>query len=136
MPCCMAEHEGSLMADPGVRVKGVRELIRAADASGKETKKAVRDRLRQVGEGVRAGAQSRFQRYDLRSAAKFGVTVRRTGVVAVEQRLRRTTGQRPNFGRLQMTRALEPSLEAHEDDLEREMNDALDDIVAIFERRP
>lgn len=124
------------MADPAVRVKGVRELIRAADAAGGATKKDVRDTIRRVGEGVRSGAQSRFAQYDAKSAARFGVTVRRTGVVAVEQRLRRTTGQRPNFGRLQMTRALEPSLEANEDNLVREMDDALDDVVRIFERRP
>lgn len=120
--------------DAEVRVTGFRELVRAADAAGKDTKKKVRDRLRAVGEGVRRGAQSRFAPIDARSAARFGVSVRRTGSVTVEQRLRRTTGRHPEFGALQMRRALEPSLDANEPLLERELEKALDDIIDIFER--
>jgi hypothetical protein len=122
------------MADSTVRVTGVRELIRAADAAGKATKKQVRDRLRRAAEPVRADAASRLARYDEKSASRLGISVRKTGSVSVEQRLRRTTGQRPNFGVLQMNRALIPSLEANTREIERELEAAVDDIADIFER--
>lgn len=117
-----------------VTAKGLREFIRAADASGKATKKAVRDRLRKVGEIVRDDARGLFASYDERTASRFGVSVRRTGVVSVEQRLRRTTGKRPDFGGLQMRKALLPALEQDKDKVEREFERALDDIADIFER--
>jgi hypothetical protein len=92
-----------------VHVEGFGALIRAADRAGKETKKKVRDRVRAVGESVRKGAQQRFAPVDARTAAHYGVTVRQSGLVTVEQRLRRTTGRRPDFGLMQMVVALDPA---------------------------
>lgn len=122
------------MPEGTVTTKGLRELIRAADAAGKETKKAVRDRLRQVATVVKAEAASRFAPTDAHAAGGFGVSVRRTGLVTVEQRQRRTTGQHPNFGGLQMRRALLPALDAKSSEVERSMEQAVDDIADIFER--
>lgn len=107
-------------------------MVKAADAAGKETKKQVRDRLRKVAEPVRADAASKLARYDARSAARLGVSVRRVGTVAVEQRLRRTTGAHPQFGALQMAEALMPALDENADMIEREFERALDDIADVF----
>ncbi len=121
------------MADPlTLRVEGLGGLVKAADAAGKETKKQVRDRLRKVAEPVLSDARTKLARYDERSASRLGVSVRRTGTVAVEQRLRRTTGARPQFGALQMTEALLPALDDNADRIEREFEHALDDIADAF----
>lgn len=118
-----------------VTTKGLREFIRAADAAEKETKKLVRGKLREVAEPVLAAAQVKLSAYDARSAARLGISVRRTGLVAVEQRQRRTTGQRPNFGSLQMREALIPALAENENEIERGFNRAVDEIADHFERR-
>lgn len=122
------------MAAGTVRVKGLRELVRAADASGKETKKQVRARLRTVGELVRDESRSLFSDIDSGSAAGYAVRVRRAGLVVVEQRRSRVTGLRGDYGALQMRRALLPGLANKSTELEREFEQALDDIADIFER--
>ena len=55
--------------------------------------------------------------------------------VAVGQALRKTTGDRPQFGALQMKKALLPALYAHEQELERDLERALDQISREFDRR-
>lgn len=98
-----------------VRVEGLRELLRATDQAGKETKKLVRGELRKAAEPVRAEAARLFAPIDGKSASRYGISVRKVGTVSVEQRLRRTTGQHPEFGSLQMREALEPALESNTD---------------------
>lgn len=72
----------------------------------------MREELRKAAEPVRDDATRLFlTRITPRTqATRYGISVRRTGVVAVEQRKRRTTGKRPDFGGLQMREALVPSL--------------------------
>lgn len=120
------------MAAVTVRVEGLGAFVRAADKAGKETKKMVRDRLRQVAEPVLADAQAKLSRYDARSASRLGISVRRTGTVSVEQRLRRTTGAHKQFGSLQMVEALMPALDENADMIERRFEHALDDIADAF----
>ena len=115
-----------------LKVEGLSGLVKAADAAGKETKKLVRDRLREVAAPVLDDARSKLSRYDARSASRLGISVRRVGTVAVEQRLRRTTGAHPNFGALQMQEALMPALDENMDTIERRMEDALDDVADAF----
>jgi hypothetical protein len=117
-----------------LRVKGVRELVRAADAAGKETKKLVRDRLRKVAEPVLADWRRELSRYDARSASRLGISVRRTGSVSVEQRLRRTTGLHPDFGALQMTQAV-AALDENAMRIEHEFEQAVDEIADNFGKR-
>jgi hypothetical protein len=117
-----------------VRVRGLRELIRAADAAGAETKKLVRGRLREMAQPVLRDARSRLGAYDAGSAARLGISVRRTGLVSVEQRARKVTGQRPDFGVLQMQRALIPALNENGDRIERGFEAAVDEIAKTFER--
>lgn len=115
------------MAD-GIRVKGYREFVRAIDRASKETKKAVRDELRQAGEVVRRDASQRFAPVSPRSAAGYRVVVRQRGV-AVEQRLRKTTGQHPQWGALQMRKALVPAVRDNEAEIEAAFGQAIDRIV-------
>ena len=121
------------MADPlTLRVDGLGGLVKAADAAGKETKKLVRDRLRKMAEPVLADARAKIAPYNATSAARLGISVRRVGTVAVEQRMKRTTGAHPEYGPLQMRKALLPALDENADGIEREFEQALDDIADIF----
>lgn len=121
------------MADQTVKVKGYREFLRAASRAGKEAKTEVRAAFRDVAEPVRAEATSRFSTVDTRSAQGFRIAVRARGV-AVEQRLKKTTGKRGDYGSLQMRRALIPALSANEDKIMKGMEKALDKIADHFEK--
>jgi hypothetical protein len=105
--------------------------MQALARSDKASRRAVRDELRQAGEAVRIGASFRFASTDRRTAAGYRIRVRQRGV-AVEQSLRKTTGKHPEYGALQMRRALLPSLYANEDRTVREMEEALDRICDRF----
>lgn len=118
-----------------VRVEGLRELIRAADNAGKETKKLVRGELRKAAEPVRDEARRLFAPVDAKSASRYGISVRRSGIVSVEQRLRKTTGLHPEFGALQMRTALEPALDSKADEVGERMEAAVDRIGDGFAGR-
>lgn len=121
------------------RVEGLREFIRACDAADKETKRLVRDELRKTAEPVRDDARLKLTRGVARSpsiartAAGYRIVVRRTGIISVEQKLRKTTGKRPDFGALQMRDALIPALEENRDDVNRKMDEAVERIVERFD---
>lgn len=117
----------------GLRVTGYKELLRACDRAGKDTKKQVRGALRNTGEIVRVDAARRFAGYSTVSAAGFKVRVRQRGV-AVEQSLRKTTGKNPGWGALQMTQALIPARSETREQVEQEFEHALDRVAASFER--
>jgi hypothetical protein len=121
------------MAGSAVRVKGYRECARAARRAGNATNKEVRAAFKQVGEPVRADATSKFALIDMRSASGFVVRVRQKGI-AVEQRLKKTTGKRGDYGSLQMRRALIPALHENEDEIEKAMDNAIDKVADIFDR--
>lgn len=107
-------------------VRGYRETVRAFARTDKSTRKMMRDTLKPVGEIVREEWSLRFgQDIDPRSAAGLRTRVRQRGV-SVEQSLRKTTGLRPDYGRLQQSygdQALEDKREAvvkeYEDGMER-----------------
>lgn len=119
------------MSNTAVRVKGLRELQRALKDADKELRLAVRAELREAGEIVRREGQALFERYSPKSAAGYRVRVRMRGV-AVEQSLRRTTGQHPEFGRLQLREALEPALDAKEGEVMGRLEEALDNVADRF----
>lgn len=116
-----------------IKVEGLREYQRAVSKAEKETKKVVRERLKEVGDFVRVDAAGKLSQYDAYSASKLRVRVRQAGVF-VEQSLRKSTGLRPDFGELQMTRALIPSATENEAELEQKMEEAAEDLVRIVER--
>jgi hypothetical protein len=122
------------MATQTVRVKGLRDFMRATTKAERETKKAVRDKLKEAGDIIRQDASERFSSISVKSAA--GLRTRaRMGSVFVEQSLRKTTGLRPDFARLQMRRGLEPALEAKSDEVERRLEKAMDELADIVEGR-
>ncbi len=117
-----------------VRVDGLREFMRATAKAEKDTKKLVRARLREAGESVRIEAKDRFSRISAESASKFKVRARAAGVF-VEQSARKTTGLRPDYGSLQMTRALIPALELKADEVTEEVAKAADELRDMVEGR-
>lgn len=117
-----------------VRVEGLRDFLRDTNKAEKETKKKVRDRLKEAGDVVREEASRLFSPVSAKTAAGYKVRARVSGV-HVEQSLRKTTGMRPDFGALQMRRALVPALINKEDDVYREMEKAADDLADIVEGR-
>lgn len=115
-----------------VRVKGLRELLRVTDQLPKDVKRGVRDELRKVAEPVRADASALFVgRVGNAEQTRYGISVRKAGTVAVEQRKRRTTGKHPEFAKRQMRMAMIPALERNEQHIVRE----LDGVLADMERR-
>jgi hypothetical protein len=114
-----------------LQVHGYQQLMQALAKSDKASRKAVRDELRAAAEHVRVEAGVRFATTDPRSARSYKTRVRQRGV-AVEQSIRRTTGRHPEFGALQMRRALVPALTANEERTIREMEAALDRVCDRF----
>lgn len=114
-----------------VQVKDFRLFMAALQAADKKTKRAAREEIRKAGEHVRVEAAARFGSTDIRSAGGYKTRVRQRGI-AVEQSLRRTTGQHPEYGALQMRRALIPALDANEEKTIRAVEHALDQVADRF----
>lgn len=115
-----------------VKVDGLKDFNRDVRKAEKDTRKVVRNRLREVGEVVRVDAANRLQEYDDRSARGLKVRVRAAGIF-VEQSLRKTSGLRPDFGELQMVQALLPSVQENEAEMVRQMEKAADDLADVVE---
>lgn len=120
------------MPEETLRVRGYREFVRATNRAGLDARRTVRANFRQVGEPVRVEAQRLFARYSEKSAANFRVGVLVSGI-RVEQGLRKTTGKRPDYGALQMRKALLPALRAKQADVERAMERAIDSVADHFD---
>jgi hypothetical protein len=111
-----------------VRVKGLKELQRDFRKMGGDLPKLMRAELREVGDIVRDDARSRFASVDARSAAGYRTVVRQRGV-AVEQRLRRTTGAHPGYGAMQMREALAPALDDKQGEVVKRVEGMLDNLA-------
>lgn len=120
------------MAEETLRVRGYRELLAACDRAGKDSKREVRATLRAVGEIVRSEAEALFDPYNARSARGYRVRVRARGI-AVEQSLRRTTGKHPEYGALQMNKALLPARARKGEEIDAAFEVALDRVADRFE---
>lgn len=112
-------------------MRGYREFMRATAKAEKDTRRTIHTKLREAGDVVREEGQRRFLRYDAKSASGFRIRSR-VGGVFVEQSLRRTTGQHPEYGALQMRVALVPALESKATEVERRMDQALAELADIF----
>lgn len=128
------------MAQPGVQVRGLRELSKAAQAAGKATRAEFRADLLGVAEPVRLTAEQ-LAGQAIRnlgvgspwSQMKKGATQR---VVYVAPRRRNRFGphyRRPNFGKLLLDRALLPALEQNQARIREATDRALDRVARIFE---
>jgi hypothetical protein len=116
-------------------LKGMQQFLAANRAAPRNVRKATTEVFRRVGDSVKAGAAARMLPIDARSAAGYRTVVRQRGIT-VEQSLRKTTGKHPEFGALQMTRALLPSLAANEEQTMQALDRALDEVCDIYERIP
>lgn len=112
-------------------VKGYRDFLRACSRADADTKRFVRSAFRDVGEIVRRDAAERLLRYSSVSAGGLKVRVRQRGV-AVEQSLRKTTGKRPDYGALQMRKALLPALDEQGERVDEAMAAALGHVADRF----
>lgn len=120
------------MAEFTVRVSGYREFVRACNrAADRDIPKGVREAGKRAGEVVRADAERRFAAYNARSAAGYRVRVR-VGGIFVEQSLRKTTGKHPEYGALQMRRALIPAADENQEATVAAYERELDEIEAKF----
>lgn len=117
-----------------VQVRGLEALLRATDRAGGDIKRNTRNALREAAEPVRREAEGRLvDRYGA-DYIRVGVSVRRTGVVAVEQRLRRTTGTRRDFGTRQMQKGFLPALADNAESTQRLLGDAVDKTLRDWSR--
>jgi hypothetical protein len=114
-----------------LKVVGMRELLVACKTAERSSRIEVRRALKDAGDTVRADAAQRFDGYSTKTAAGFKVSVRQTAV-SVRQSLRKTTGRRPDYGALQMTKGLLPARAAKQAAFEAEMEHALDRIDRAF----
>lgn len=124
---------GSVRTGATVRVRGLREFNRAVRLAGPDSRRELRHAFVEVGEAVRREASERFRPIDADSAAAYVVRSRARGI-AVESRKRKTTGTRPDFGALQMRKALLPAASAEEHETERRLERAFDRVGDHFER--
>lgn len=102
-----------------VRVEGLRELLFVTDRLGKEARKAVRKELRAAAVPMRDEAQRLYNTEigpDEQSVyhARYGISIRKSGVISVEQRIKSkhpkdSKFKRPKFNELQWTDALGPA---------------------------
>lgn len=117
----IGDWSGSL-SPVSLHYEGLRELAQALRDTDRDLLNQLKDELEKVGEVVRIDAVGRFTKGVARSvsiqqtAANFETRVRAGGqakeLVVVAQRLAKTTGKRPDYGALQMTRALLPARDA------------------------
>jgi hypothetical protein len=113
-----------------VKVKGLRELRQAFKAMDREVSRELDNELKGIAQAVADEARNRFSAIDARSASGFKPRLRGFGSVLVVQ-TRRSKHVRPDFGSLQMRRALIPALWAKASDTER----AVDSMLARLEHR-
>ncbi len=124
-------------AAAGIKVRGFTELQRALKNADKDTRLGIRKVERQVAEPVRVEAQELAAREISHigkewAAMRIGIT-QKLVYVAPKQRRKRGT-PRPNLAGLLLTKAMEPALEKHREQIERSMEEALDNMADNFNR--
>lgn len=102
------------MSEIGLNVTGLAEALARLKAFDEALQISLVAELRKAAGLVRDEAQSRFMEYNEKAAEGYRVVMRARGI-DVEQKYRRVTGKRPDFGVLQMREALLPSLKDHEE---------------------
>lgn len=103
----------------------MRELNSALGKYEKSLQKELRAELKRVAEPVAQDARSKAARFGARTAAGIAAGTR-SGAAVVRQRNRKTTGQRPDFGVLQMRTVLEPALAENETRVLEDVENMLD----------
>ena len=113
------------MASETVRIRGLKETLRALNKVNKEVRKRMLDELKKAGDPIARDAQQKLARYPGASLGTIGPRASAKGVF-VTQRARKVTGLRGDFGALQMSEGLIPALAENEDKVVDAVEDALD----------
>ncbi len=96
-----------------IQYEGLRQIAQALKETDESTLAELQRDLGDVGDVVKTEAVDLFDRIDARSASHFDTRVRvnssSLALVDVGQSLRKTTGKRPDFGKLQVEEALLPA---------------------------
>ncbi len=124
-------------AEAAIRVRGLAELNRALKFADKETRLGIRKVERQVAEPVRVEAQELAARHISHigtewSRMRIGVT-QKLVYVAPKQRRKKGT-PRPNLAKLLMDKAMQPALDKHASEIEKNFEEALDQMANNFNR--
>ena len=114
------------MAVGTIRIHGLRELNSALKRYDKELQGDLDASLLDAGLEISHLAAAKFSFYDAKSAMGFRPRMRGFGRLVVEQRYRKTTGFHPEFGSLQMQKALLPARAQGEPMLVAKLEHALD----------
>lgn len=115
------------MAAGTVRIKGYREAMRALESIKRGAGKALLGGLMEAAEPVRKDWVSRLERYPGASTSTIGPKALTKGIV-VQQRKRKVTGQRADFGSLQMRHGFD-ALESKQDETLKLAEKAMDDLT-------
>ena len=109
------------MAAASVRIHGLRELNRALTNL---ERKDLGKELKEAAEPVVSASREKVTRF--RGSSPGTIRAKRTGLrVFVEQSKAKVTGKRGDFGALQMRTALEPALQENENEVFRNVEQAL-----------
>ena len=122
----------ALGATGSVQVEGLREVNRAFRKIDRSLAKEVKDALKKAGEPVRVKAEQEA----LGNISSIGpvwsrmkLGSRSDGVYIALQARRRGGSGRANLGRLLLSQAIYPAIEDKQDEVEREVEKALDDLT-------
>jgi hypothetical protein len=116
----------------GIEVHGLRELMRGLNQVDEEIVRDMKDEMMNAGELVRKDAAQRFSEFDRFSAQGFKTRVRPYSLqstITIEQNLRKTTGKHPEWGALQMTKALIPARVAQTDVVVQRLEKVVDRVL-------
>jgi hypothetical protein len=115
--------------DPQIRIKDADKVLRAFKKVERRLPVELVRKLRELGREVQVDAAARFAPINAETAAGFQTSVSKTGRVRVQQRKRKTTGEHPEYGRAQMTRALIPALHAKRSRIEQGLEDLVEQVI-------
>lgn len=113
-----------------VKVTGLRELIKACDASDTQLVKGIRERLQKAADHVAQDVQRRYSPFSAKGAAGVKGKVTKPGNAIVAQTLRKTRPPRArgNFGGLVFAKAFLPAVDANQPIVEGMFSDLIDAI--------
>jgi hypothetical protein len=115
------------MAGYSVQVEGLKELQRALKKADGDLDSDVKDELKRLGQMVVEDATGRGARYT--GIGPYKPIVKQKEVL-IRQSKGKVTGQRGDFGSLQMRNVLEPALDAKSGDVERGLENMLEKLLA------
>jgi hypothetical protein len=134
----MPDNLGAL-GQRGLNVKGFTNVQRALKNVEKDVRLGMNKELRAFAEPVRSTAENlaatRIRNQTPQWAEmRVGVTTKLVYVVPKQRGVRAGKRKRKKFGTLMLDRAMEPALDQHAPDLERDFNEMLYRVAAKFNR--